>query len=507
LHLEGVPVRGGVGWKASVALPTDETEAVAQVTATIARQLGLKPPEQRPYRTVPAAYSAYLNARAAERLNNYDRLATDLTRAFDLDPDLAEGRCMHVGWLYGTRQLEKLEQVTTRLIDSGRLNPRQLAFMRARRAAGRGKVEDAVRMLEQITLQWPFFVDAQNALLAHRFHHRAVKNLGEVERLARRALAFFPRGEHAASRLVRAMAFRGQAEAAKQALLDVGLTPDTRLSNDIWAEVYLYAADYAQAEQRFTDALKKAPQDIYARNMRYVAQILADRCQAAASGILEDVSEYGIRNEMSQAGWVGRLGIQALVCQQDWAGAHALLGRWAKAAANGKQVAAKWTPRLLIAAGAPDTEVTQAIEAGLGQADKAFVRASLLRTLARVERRTPRLHKAVETAHGFMTAADNSRERQLWSFTHRVLSARLTALAQPDDGPAAYARLVTPWSEVRSESELEQVVEAMALRAEALEQAGRAADAKTAWSAITALDYPRIKAMDLVMIARARLKE
>lgn len=506
LTLDGIHLRGGAGWQRQVPLGSDDTAAVGKVTAVIASQLGLSPPEQPPYHTLTAAYTAYLNARAAERRNDYDAVATDLTRAFDLDPDLVEGRSMHLAWLSGTNQREEVERVTDRLLKADQLNPRQRAYLQARRLLARGETAAGLRGLEVMTREWPFFADAQNALMARRFHSRRYANLEEVERLARRALAFFPRGEHAASRLVRSMAFRGKGEAAKAALLAVGLTPEVRLANDVWAELYLYTADYANAEARFSAALAKAPHDVYARNMRYIAQILSGQCQTAANGLLEDFAEHGVRDEMAIVGWVARLTVHALVCQQDWTGARRILDRWAKATDEGRNVALEWGPRLLHAQGASAAEVLAAVEAGLAAKPSSSVHASLLRTLARVAQDPERIERAAQTARAQMNTADNARVRTAWSLTQRMLTARLHLMRGHAEAIAEHARLIPQWSQVRREGELELVMEAMALHALALEHAEQPTAARAAWHAITALDYPRSRAMDLVMLAQAHLK-
>ena len=319
---------GAAAWTRSVDLPADPTEAVAAVSKAIADALNLPAPPQPPAAVSVAAYTAYLTARAAERRNDYSAIDDALTRAFELDPDLIEARCMHLGWLRGVGRIDELLTIARRLLDSGKATPRQRALLEANLAFADADKTEAVRKFEAITRRWPFYVDAQNTLLALRFHFRGVKDLAAVERLARRALAFFPRGEHAASRLVRAMAFRGRADEAKAALLAGGLTPEPRLSNDVWAEVYLYTGDYARADARFSDALRRAPHDLYARNMRYVAQILAGRCADATPSILNDLSEFELNEELAKAGWTVHLGLQALACQADWAGAQTLLTRW-----------------------------------------------------------------------------------------------------------------------------------------------------------------------------------
>lgn len=494
-------------WTAKVALPANDIAAVSAVSVAITERLQLPAPEARPRATSIAGYAAYLAARAAERRNDYGAIDDALTRTFELDPDHVEARCMHMGWLRSVRKTEQILEVAKRLLASDDVTPRQRLFLQANADLATGETVKAVQTLETISRRWPFYVDAQNALLALRFHTRGFKNLAEVERLARRALAFFPRGEHAASRLVRAMAFRGRADEAKTVLLTAGLTPEPRLSNDIWAEVYLYTGEYARADARFTAALKRAPLDMYAKNMRYVARILAGHCADATVGLMGDVTEYEIKGELTHAGWTIRLALQSMSCQRDWAGAEALLARWAKASPEGANVAPAWRARNAMAAGVAPAQVTARIDASLAQAPTPRGQAALFRLRARIDTRPTALSEAAKTSRTAASAPSASpRLRQEWSLTHRMLTLRGRALAGIDDAVLAdYARLIVPWDQVRSESQLNLQLEAMAAYAEAAEHAGNDALAQQTWTRIATLKYPRIKGMDLYVKAQAKL--
>ena len=99
--------------------------------------------------------------------------------------------------------------------------------------------------------------------------------------------------------------------------------------------------------------------------------------------------------------------------------------------------------------------------------------------------------------------------RAAWLMASKLLIAKANLLKGGDAaaGLAALRAERRDLSAVRDEADLQRVVEARVILAEALEGQGLAEEAQAEWAWIAALGYPRLYATDLWLAARRRVSE
>ncbi|CAN0576545.1 unnamed protein product, partial [Laminaria digitata] len=115
------------------------------------------------------------------------------------------------------------------------------------------------------------------AIMDLRFRE-AGRDYDAVIELAERVLTLDPRHHQAASRLLRAAAWRGQGAWAKARLRALGALDDA--SPTLRGELALYAREYADAIRLF-ELAEQQSQDSYAIHMNIAAHILAGRAGRA----------------------------------------------------------------------------------------------------------------------------------------------------------------------------------------------------------------------------------
>jgi hypothetical protein len=288
-------------------------------------------------------------------------------------------------------------------------------------------------------------------------------------------------------------------------MTDLGVPRDDVAFAEVWGELALYRGDYAQAIEQFGVALSRAPDDIYSQHMTMEARLLSGHCEEAAVAALDRIQHVEALGHDSNLDWTYSLASQALLCGAQWGPLAQLLDRWTAHSTSGRDQARVLRRRVALASGEPRAAVAAGVLADLGDAGlPAASRPLLLRLLARTCD-DPAVLRAQADAAGkaavAMTTA--SADRRPWQHAGAALRGRLAEIERRDLEPLK--ALVGPWSAVRSEADLGLRVESLALYAEALDRAGRDADARAVWTELRDLGYPRLWSTDVWLAAVRRL--
>ncbi len=491
-------------------------DAPAALARTIAQDLlpllGARlPADAAPPTRSPEAWAALLDARRARRTDDQARATEALARALRLDPAFVTARIERLELLRVTQDRAALAAEARALLDEASLGARDRAMAQAWLALGEGRPTDAVAGLTDLLDLWPHDLEALEMLLTVRFGEPEIADLAEAEALARRLLALAPRHEGAASRLIRALAFRGRADQAPALLAELGVPLDEPSYGELPAELALYAGRWDDALAAFDRHLAHTPGQPYSENLRLSTLILAGRCDEAAVEALARVTAIEERGRGTYLDWTYSLAVQALTCRQQWDAARQTLDRWADRRPSGRRQATFFRPRLELAAGRSPDEVADALRVQLEAADTpADVRLDLLLVYALAETRPDRLLVAAGAAEGASMDLGVSRlERDAYHQLARALAARARLLAFPDsrapDALPALDAAVPPPEWPRSETMLIYRTDLMALRADTLTRLGARAGpsdaARAAWTEIAALGYARLWRTDLWVLA------
>lgn len=491
----------------AVAAAADPASLGRALARRLRPTLGLTP-EPPPSLTSSAdAWAAYVEGREAAHAADDGRARERLTWALDLDPGFSLARVAALQMLRGERRLGELVEQADALLASDRPLPaRHRATAEALRALGAGQSRSAVRQLHDLLRTWVYDGEAQLVLLVLRFIDPDTADLREAERIAREALTIGPGSEVAASRLVRALAFRGRAAEAATALEELGLPRgETGFALSPWAEVDLYLGNTDAAIAAFDAATSSADFSIYAEHMGIAARIIAGRCEEAASRALDRIDAARVAGDSQNLDWTWSLAIQALLCQERWDPALQAIERWSSSSDSGRSQG----PLLALRARAARGDLDVVPDALALLAGPASDTAGLWRLVARLGADTPTVERLAVEAAACAVDIDRPRGDQLaCAQAERQLRARAQATA----GHTAEAlelldAAVGSWDDIRSEGELGTRVDAMVQRAATLDQAGRTPEALLQWRAIADLGYPRLWTMDLWAVAHRRVRE
>ena len=511
LRLE--PTREGpdAGRVLELSGPSDPLEFARQAAAVLAETLGvtLGPLPASPTPSV-SAWAAWLGARAALRAGRFEAAESSLAWALQLDPDFVLAAAGRFAELRARRDFATLASeaaaLESRLV--GRpVAPGFIETVQAFRAWGEGRPAEALKRFERVVAHRPFDVDTLTLQLALRFQDAEERDLVEVERLARKVLAVAPRHETAASRLLRSLAFRGDADGADAALGALDVPPDDAAFLEVFAEADLYAGRWASAQQRFAQVLARSPGDIYAEHQAIATRLLSGDCPGAAVDALARIDRIEALDAPSNLDWTYSLAVQALFCAAAWDRTETLFERWSAHSASGREQVESLRPRATLAAGRGSTRLKRLLAKRWSDRTRpAASRPELARLWSRLETDASALEAAAVTARS--TALDPTTPAHLraaWRRTEQTLTARaLLVRGRHDEARSAYDQLATPLSLVRNEGDLGTTVEGWVLRATALERMGLKAEAKAQWRAVRALGYPRLWVNDLWVQARSQ---
>ena len=513
LEIELVETRRGrlIG-NLEVTGSADQPVALAlQAANAILPELGGRPPARPPtLDTVTDCWWAYLGVVDAQRAGDQGAAMANLQWALRLDPTFPPARLAELSELRAQRRTDELARRGRELLEVPRLLPRQRVMANAWVSLALGRTPEAIRRLHDLIERWPYDLEAHHLLLAIRFHDPRHLDLAESERLARRLLTIAPRDPTTASRLVRALAWRGRAAETETLLYDLGVPLEDPDFTDVWGEIDLYQNRFDAARLRFQAASRRAQANLYAEHMALAAQILGDQCGDAAVAALARIERIETLGRDANLDWTYSLAVQALVCQTQWSAAHRLLDRWAGRSPSGAEQALTYRIAIDVSAGARRDTIARRVEARLADGGTPpQVTPRLLMFVARFSEDPDALTDHM--SHAERAAIDLDRPASIraeFDRARRALSAR-RALVEGHftKALAAYDAMVFPWADVRAEGDLSGRVEAMALRAEALEAAGEPIRALSAWAEIAALGYPRLWRTDLWVTARARLRD
>ena len=483
------PPSGTVRRAFSVQGPADPMASGRAVALGLLSILEVDPPQNLVLPTGSvAAYSALLAERAALRRGDFEAAEQNLEWARQLDPAFVEAALDHLALLRARRALAEVVAGAEALLARADLTPRQRALASAWAALGAEAGPLALQRLEALLQRWPADITALELLMVLRTSDPELRDLAALEQVARRVLAIAPRNEEAASRLVRALAFRGRVAEAEAALTGLGIPADDPAFIEVFGELDLYAGRFDEAAHRFNTALARSPEDLYAEHMGFAADLLRGRCEAASAAALARIQRIEALGRDGNLDWTYSLACQALICRQQWPALAGVMDRWAAHSASGAAQVLALRPRVALAAGRPAAEVVPLAQAAADDAEGAV-------TLGRAD---PSAAAALaQAAEARAVAAETpGPARAAWLRAQRLL--RVVAGGPPEDAP-------TDPATVRDEGALGGLVDALAVQAEALDRAGRAEEARAVWAQLAALGYPRLYRTDLWLLARQHL--
>lgn len=332
----------------------------------------------------------------------------------------------------------------------------------------------------------------------------------EAGHVAERALAVAPETPTIASRLVRALALRGQGDAVEPTLVRLGVPLERWVG--LRAEVAIHRGAFADAIGLFDAWVAAEPEHPYAVNFAIVARILADRCEdAALAGLarIQTVEQRGVDTNLS---WTYSLTAQALVGAERWPRVDALLERWATKHPE-DVVQARWFGIASRVGRVTDAELEALVVARLaedaraGPADTVAIEGCELLVLANARAAT--LARCAEVAEQRAFNLDTPlHERKRWTRLARHVEAqRLEQAGDVTTALARYEASLFPLAEVRHELDLMQRVRAAYVLARARERHGLHAAAREAWRTVRDAGYARLYQTSLWLAARRALAD
>ena len=507
---------------------TDDTEEMAiALSGALLEALGIDPlPAPPPLQANDEALAAWLDAERLLEQGDHDGTRSALARALRLAPDLVPARLSELSLLRAERQGPQLQARLAALRDLP-MDARDAARLTVWRAMGAERGAEAMAALRALGERWPYDVQAARLEMSLRFTDPSVRDLAEAERVAERILEVAPKEEDAASRLVRALAFRGHADQIKPTLARLGVPLDTDAFTEVRGDVAVMVGEFDEAVAAYDAAVALAGEDIYSLNMAIAARILAGRCEAAASAALARIEHVEAEGRDGNLDWTYSLATQALLCTERFDALEAVLDRWTAHGESGASQSLGLRGRLQVLRGDPPAHITAWIAPALvAPQTPATARPALALTLSRVVTDRVALQAALRQAEDqALDASLPPTVRRGWESARLALSlrGRLLDLLDASDGEAktradaeahraAVARLVAdsaasvpPVARLRDEGELVGRAESLGRHAELLDALDETEAARAAWRLVADAGYGRLWTTDLWLRARARL--
>lgn len=437
--------------------------------------------------TSVSAYGALLAEGLALRRGDFERAAESLDWALQLDPRFVQARLSQLALLRSRRQGPEALAQAQALLERSDLTERERALAQAWRGLAGGDGRGALQALEAVQQRWPYDLNALELLMILRAQDPELRDLAALEQVARRVLAIAPRHEGAASRLVRALAFRGRIAEAEAALAGLGIPADDPGFIEVFGEMDLYAGRFDDASRRFATAVAHSPDDLYSEHMGFAADILRGRCGEAAVAALGRIDRIEALGRDGNLDWTYSLACQALLCQGQWVALGGVLDRWEAHSASGRAQVATLRPRAALAAGGDRAQVARILAA---MAPSPEVRVLQVRVIDAV---APLRSLAADAATQAVSA--EASQRSGWLRARNLLEFKANLLEGRAEVPALDPALDP--ARVRDEGELFGQTQALGVVAEALERAGEVEQAGAVWARFEALGYPRLYVADM----------
>lgn len=462
-----------------------------------------------------AAWRALMDARQASFLGHERALRRELALALASDPALAEGLLLrarvHADNGHGALARGALEAFLVRAA-AATPRDRSLAAVLALDLAGKGM--QALHALEAHLVQWPRDLEARLDLLRRKFVGVGRGTLRQAADLADSILQIAPATPYAASKLARAYAWLGQPDEARRRLEALGLTPTTPGMAAVFGEIALYAKRYAEAIVQFDAAREDDGQrTFYAANMRIAAEMLRGSCWDAATTAVGLLNDARLGGDGPGSDWTYFLYYNALVCAERLDDARIASERWA--ARTGQDAAAigyrawRWDVELLAGRDAAAV-VAEAMAIVRRPSPDSGPRVMALQLLARIGPDAKVLRQlGEELARELLGSLDREADA-VGPYLARLQRA-LVARADLIEGRNAVAlatleELQRPGAwEIEREGDLFEKTRWTRVYAEALDRAGKKAEAEVVWRRILDLGYERLLVMDVTVAARRRL--
>ncbi|MFO0746570.1 MAG: serine/threonine-protein kinase [Myxococcota bacterium] len=511
------PESGAAGVRVSATGPRRDPLALARgLYRAIAAELDWPVPELPTITTSKDAWRALVLARDANLLDHLRALDKQVTAAQRAQPELVATKLyaaqLELGYDHTERGLALLGEV---LAQRSEVSPRDasmadLLIMQYDPERRKGLVQAVDAHLRR----WPHDLEARILELHLRFIGIAGARLGESIPFAEDLLDAAPSVPIIASKLVRALGWTGRAGEIEERLAAHGVRPDAPNMASVFAEAALYAKDYARAIALFkSDASDDGQVPYYGLHMAIAAEMLGGDPVSAAAHAKARIEGAVGSGKPVWLDWTYYLWFNALMGGGQLDAALLAVDEWA--ARTGTTHApttyrgSRWEVRLLIE---PDPRpVLAEIHAALdSERDKASEPAMLL-VLARVETDPAVLERWIaklDERLGKDLEGSSLVQTDIVLRQRQGLQARLAMLQEkPDEALRIYASLATlDHQQPNSEGDLFSIARWTRAWAEALDQAGRPAEAEVVWHRLLDLGYERVLAMETTYAALRRLQ-
>jgi tetratricopeptide (TPR) repeat protein/TolB-like protein len=460
-----------------------------EVAETFFAELG-EVPRDLPLPTSSArAWRALMEARLALHREHWRSVRALTATALESDPELVPARLIQARIAMGlTQPAEVAAQLAAARAHLDRASPRDASALALLELQSDPKLASGFsKAAEAHLLRWPRDLEVRLDLLRAQFAAHGAGSLRRAAEAAGTILQGMPATPTAASKMVRAYAWLGEADRAKARLASFGITPDMPMMGIVFAELDLYEGRYDAAIAGFAKALEPdGLPSFFAANMSLAAMILAGKSWDAvvygksliAADKLDEAREAVER-------WSENTGTQGA------ATIYAYL-RWDIDLLQGRK------PKSL------EAELTKRVESTPKGAS-----GDVYRLLARVGSDPKKLRAWAETlASGIIGATEARSVRfQIDERLRQSLAARADLLSgQVERGLATFEALARPGAfEITNEGDVFDVTRFERQYAEALDALGRRDEAEVVWRRILSHGYPRLLCMDITVQAQRRL--
>ncbi len=507
-----------------VATLTVRTEGAARnplalsraLVADTYRALGVKTVPALPLMThSAAAWRALMDARAASLLGHERAQRREVRLALAADPGLPEALLararLQLGDGHGDLARATLQAFRANAVAA---TPRDQSLAAILELDLDGKGMQALQALEAHLSHWPRDLEARLELLGRKFVGAGRATLRQAADLAESVLRVAPGTPYAASKLARAYSWLGEPEKARRRLEALGLSAKSPGMAAAFGELDLYAKRYDEAIAHFDGAREDdGEHTFYAANMRVAAQMLRGDCWDGATSALGLLNDARSEADGPASDWTYLLYYNALVCAERLDDARVASERWA--ARTGRDAAAigyrawRWDAELL--AGRKEAEVVAEVMTEVQKpSPDPGPQVMALQLLARIGPDAKVLRQlGEELARELVGSLDRGADAvgPYLARLQRALVARADLLeGKTARALATFEALQRPGAwETQREGDLFETTRWARVYAEALDHAGKTAEAEATWRRILALGYERLLVMEVTVAARRRL--
>lgn len=501
-------------WTKVVEGSTNEPMTLAkEVADALFTALGV-PPSELPLPTGSArAWRALMEARLALHREHWRALRGLIASALESDPELVAAHLLEARIAMGLAQPKEVsDALAAARAHLDKASPRDASALELleiqndpKRASGFSKAAEAH------LLRWPRDLEVRLDLLRAQFAAHGAGSLRRAAEAAATILHALPATPTAASKMVRAYAWLGEADRAKARLEAFGITPSTPMMGIVFDELALYEGRYDDAIAGFASDLE--PDDLpsfYAANMRLAAMILAGRSWDAIVYGKSLIAAARARDDTLGIDWTYFMWVNALIAADRLDEAREAITKWSDntgtLGAATTYASLRWDLDILQGhrKGALEAELTRLADKGKDQGG-----GGPLFRLARIGTNAKKLRAWADALATGIIGADEARSTRFQNDERlrKTLVARADLVSgEVERGLATLESLTRPGAfEIMSEGDVFDATRYERQYAEALDEFGRRDQAEPIWRRILTRGYGRLLCMDITVQAQRRL--